>query len=58
MERETLAILLRGKQPVVICPARDIGPKMAYKYAELLEQRRLLILSPFNANQSRITAET
>jgi len=58
MERETLAILLRGKQPVVICPARDIGPKMAHKYAELLEQRRLLILSPFNANQSRITAET
>lgn len=58
MEKETLATLLRGKQPVIICPARNIGTKMAHEYAKPLEQGRLLILSPYDDKQSRITAET
>jgi len=58
MEKETLAILLRGKQPVVICPARNIGTKMARDYSQLIEQGRVIILSPFDETQSRITSET
>ena len=58
MEKETLAILLRGKQPVVICPARNIGAKMVRDYSQLIEQGRVLILSPFDETQSRITSET
>jgi predicted Rossmann fold nucleotide-binding protein DprA/Smf involved in DNA uptake len=58
MERETLAILLRGAQGVILCPARNIGAKMAREYAQPLEQGRLLILSPFDDTQTRITTET
>ncbi len=58
MEKETLAILLRGNQPVVICPARNIGTKMARDYSQLIEQGRLLVLSTFDETQSRITSET
>ena len=58
MEKETLSILLRGKQPVVICPARNIGKKLAREYARYIEQDQLLILSPFDAEYSRITEES
>jgi predicted Rossmann fold nucleotide-binding protein DprA/Smf involved in DNA uptake len=58
MERETLTILLRGAQGVILCPARNIGAKMAREYAQPLEQGRLLILSPFDDTQTRITTET
>ena len=58
MEREALAILLRGKQGVILCPARNIGAKIARAYAEPLAQGRLLILSPFSDKPTRITAET
>lgn len=58
MEKETLAILVRGKQPVILCPARNIGAKMTREYAEPIEQGRLLILTPFDDQQTRITAET
>jgi predicted Rossmann fold nucleotide-binding protein DprA/Smf involved in DNA uptake len=57
MEQECLKILLRGKQPTIICPARNIGAKMAREHAQAIEQGRLLILSPFSDKDSRITAE-
>lgn len=56
MEQETLAILLRGTPGVILCPARNIGAKIARAYATPLAQGRLLILSPFA--ETRITAET
>lgn len=56
MEQETLAILLRGTQGAILCPARDIGAKIARAYATPLAQGRLLILSPFD--ETRITAKT
>lgn len=59
MEQECLKILLHGKQPIIICPARNIEnmriPKDWYKP---LEEKRLLILSTFNEKQNRMTAQT
>lgn len=59
VERECLTVLLRGKQPVIICPARSIE-RMRIPADERtpLEQGRLLLLSPFAAPQRRMTAET
>lgn len=59
MERECLSILLRGTQPIVICPARDIeGMRIRGEYKRPLEQGLLLFLSPFTEKQRRITEET
>jgi predicted Rossmann fold nucleotide-binding protein DprA/Smf involved in DNA uptake len=57
MEQECLKILSRGKQPIIICPARSIGAKTVREHAYGIEQGRLLILSPFSDKDSRITAE-
>src|SRR5262245_56179549 len=58
MERECLALLLRGQQPVVVCPARGIeGMRLRSEWKEPVEQGRLLIVSPFDKKERRQTAE-
>ena len=58
MERECLTILLRGAQPVIICPARSINNMRINKeYKKPLKDDRLLFLSPFDENQQRISAK-
>jgi len=59
MERECLTILLRGAQPVIICPARSINNMRINKeYKKPLKDGRLLFLSPFDENQRRISAKS
>jgi len=59
MERECLTILLRGAQPVIICPAKSINNMRINKeYKKPLKDGRLLFLSPFDENQRRISAKT
>ena len=58
MERECLTILLRGAQPVIICPARNINNmRINREYKKPLKDGRLLFLSPFDENQRRISAK-
>ena len=58
MERECLTILLRGAQPVIVCPARSINNMRINKeYKKPLKDERLLFLSPFDENQQRISAK-
>lgn len=57
MERECLEFLLRGTQPVVVCPARAIGGmRLSREWNEAIEQGRLLVLSPFADRHRRATA--
>lgn len=59
MEKECLALLLRGAQPVIICPARSIeGMRLPAEWKAALSDGRLLILSPFPPSQRRASAET
>jgi len=59
MERESLTTLLRGTQPVIICPARSINNMRINKeYKKPLKDEQLLFLSPFDKNQRRISAKT
>lgn len=56
MEKECLTILLRGKQPVIACPARGIeGMRIKAEFKKPFDDGRLLILSPFKENQRRPT---
>jgi predicted Rossmann fold nucleotide-binding protein DprA/Smf involved in DNA uptake len=58
MEKECLDLLLRGKQPVVICPARSIVRlRLPTAWRRPLVEDRLLVLSPFEAKHRRPTAE-
>jgi predicted Rossmann fold nucleotide-binding protein DprA/Smf involved in DNA uptake len=58
MERECLNILLRGKQSVIICPARGIeGMRIKPEYRKPIEDGRLLILSPFSGKEKRISSD-
>ena len=56
MEQECLDLLLRGKQPVVICPARGIqSMRIPVHWRQPLYEGRLLIVSPFASNSRRPT---
>jgi predicted Rossmann fold nucleotide-binding protein DprA/Smf involved in DNA uptake len=58
VEKECLRILLRGTQPIVICPARSIGNmRIPGDWKSAIEKGRLLVLSPFTPKQGRATAE-
>lgn len=59
MEKECLTILLRGTQPVIVCPAKSISEMpIPAAYRKPLEQGRLLLLSPFDDKQRRTTAQS
>jgi predicted Rossmann fold nucleotide-binding protein DprA/Smf involved in DNA uptake len=58
MERESLDLLLRGTQPVIICPARSIdGMRHPPAWKLPLAEHRILLLSPFPSHQRRVTRE-
>jgi hypothetical protein len=58
MENECLTLLLRGTQPVIVCPARSIdGMRIPGPWREPLAEGRLLVLSPFDKKARRITAD-
>ena len=58
MERECLRLLLRGAQPVVVCPARGIdNMRIPRDWRTALDEDRLLVLSPFTSTVRRPTAQ-
>jgi predicted Rossmann fold nucleotide-binding protein DprA/Smf involved in DNA uptake len=59
MERECLELLLRGKQPIIVCPARGIDSRtrLPANWRVPLSNGRLLLLSPFDPRERRTTAE-
>jgi predicted Rossmann fold nucleotide-binding protein DprA/Smf involved in DNA uptake len=59
VEKECLRILLRGKQPIVICAARAINKiRLPSEWRVALEAGRLLIISPFEKRLRRPTLES
>lgn len=57
IEKDCLKFLLRGRQPVIICPARGIERmRLPREWQEPLAEGRLLLLSPFPASDRRVTA--
>jgi predicted Rossmann fold nucleotide-binding protein DprA/Smf involved in DNA uptake len=56
MEKECLEFLLRGEQPIVICPARSIdGMRLPPAWRKAISGKRLLLLSPFEHSHRRPT---
>jgi predicted Rossmann fold nucleotide-binding protein DprA/Smf involved in DNA uptake len=57
VEKECLRILLRGRQPLIICPARGLPSRFPPELHAPLENGRLLFLTPFPENIRRVTAD-
>ncbi len=58
VERECLRILLRGSQPLIICPARSLKKmRIRTEWKKSFEEGRLLFLSPFPDNRHRSDTE-
>ncbi|MCE2412767.1 DNA-processing protein DprA [Candidatus Poribacteria bacterium] len=57
VEQECLRVLLRGSQPILLCPARSIeNMRLKSAWKEALSAERLLILSIFESRHRRSTA--
>jgi predicted Rossmann fold nucleotide-binding protein DprA/Smf involved in DNA uptake len=57
VEKECLRLLLRGQQPIIICPARGLPKRISPHWKKPLSDGRLLILSLFPEAETRITAD-
>jgi predicted Rossmann fold nucleotide-binding protein DprA/Smf involved in DNA uptake len=57
VEKECLRILLRGTQPIIICPARSLPKRAPADWKKPLADGRLLILSCFKPTDRRVTEE-
>lgn len=56
VEKECLDILLRGSQPVIICPARSLeNMRLPVSWQKSIADGRLLILSCFDTRHNRVT---
>ena len=59
LERIWLALLLRARQPVVICPARAIETmRVPVGWRAALDGGSLMVVSPFSGGHRRATAES
>ena len=57
LEKECLRILLRGPQPVIICPARGLPRRLDPELRAPLLAGRLLVVSPFADAETRVTRD-
>ncbi|MBC8394431.1 MAG: DNA-processing protein DprA [Deltaproteobacteria bacterium] len=58
IEKDCMDLLLRGKQPLVVCPARGIERmRIPAAWRKSLDQDRLLVISPFEPKHRRPTIE-
>jgi len=59
VEKECLRILLRGKQPIIICLARVLEKiRLPADWRSAVEAGRLLLISPFENRPRRPTTES
>jgi len=57
VEKECLRILLRGTQPIIICPARSLPKVVRPDLKQPLAAGRLLILSGFTEKDQRVITD-
>jgi predicted Rossmann fold nucleotide-binding protein DprA/Smf involved in DNA uptake len=59
IEKDCLDILIKGDQPIMVCPARSISRmRIPSGWKKPIDEGRLLILSPFDEKQKRPTVPT
>ena len=57
VEKECLRILLRGRQPIILCPARSLPQRLPPALRAPFDAGLLLLITPFPESARRVTAE-
>jgi predicted Rossmann fold nucleotide-binding protein DprA/Smf involved in DNA uptake len=57
IEKDVFGILLKGKQPLVLVLPRSIKKQWKPEILKAINEKRLLVVSPFDEQHSRITRE-
>lgn len=57
LEKDVLAYLLKGSQPVIVALARGMKGRIEPDFKKPLEQGRLLIVTPFEHKHKRVTTQ-
>jgi len=59
IEKECLSILLRGKQSIIVCPARaTVAMRIPSECRAAFDAGRVLFLSPFTKQPKRVTKDS
>lgn len=58
IEKDVFHYLLKGKQPIIVALARGLKQKLEPELVKPMEEGRLLIVTPFENEVKRVTAET
>lgn len=58
IERDVFHYLAKGTQPIIIAMARGIPDKLPLNLKKQVEDSRILIISPFAKNVTKVTIET
>jgi predicted Rossmann fold nucleotide-binding protein DprA/Smf involved in DNA uptake len=58
IEKDVLHYLLKGSQPIIVALARGLKKRVDPEIKEALSSKRLLFVSPFETNITRVTQET
>jgi len=58
IEKDVFHYLAKGKQPIILVLARSMYKRVPNEFKKLLDDGRLLIISPFNKNVNRVTKRT
>lgn len=58
IEKDVLHYLLKGRQPIIVALARGLKEKLEPELQKLLNEARLLIITPFDKQVKRVTEQT
>lgn len=58
IEKDVLHYLLKGTQPIILALARGLKKRLEPELKDALNEKRLLIVTPFDEKVKRVTRET
>lgn len=58
IEKDVLHFLLKGKQPIILVLGRGMKKRFNPELKMALEEKRLLVISPFTEQTAKVTKET
>lgn len=57
LEKDVFHYLLKGKQPIILALARGLKEKLEPELLKAIEERRLLIITPFDRSVKRVSVD-
>ncbi|MDQ1272734.1 MAG: hypothetical protein QG591_1364 [Planctomycetota bacterium] len=58
LEKDVMHYLLKGTQPIMLALARGLKKRLEPELSDVLSEKRLLIITPFDEKVKRVTRET